>query len=337
MRLTPAAHAPRSDARLRRLAIWLGTLVVLGSTGGACAVPRSSPETLASAISIDIEAVPVPLTPQNPTRDGIGDFRYAGGLILTSRQTDRLHGLSDLVVSDTDRLTVVGDLGVFLDARLVFDDAARLVGLADASLQSLTGEDGRPLSDKEDADAEGLALLSSGDRLVSFERRHRILRYPAAGGSPRPVPAPDSAFPPNGGMEALAADPDAAGDAYVVGAEKTGDTWTCRLSAPTCVKGPSIEMPAEFGLVAIARLPGMRTAYLLRAYDATRGNRISLQIFQSTTRVATMDMARPLTVDNFEGLAAVPRADGSIRFFLLSDDNDDATQRTLLLAFDWRP
>jgi hypothetical protein len=33
----------------------------------------------------------------------------------------------------------------------------------------------------------------------------------------------------------------------------------------------------------------------------------------------------------------VPRADGSVRFYLLSDDNASAAQRTLLLAFDWRP
>jgi hypothetical protein len=50
-----------------------------------------------------------------------------------------------------------------------------------------------------------------------------------------------------------------------------------------------------------------------------------------------MDMAPPMTVDNFEGLAAVPRTDGSVRFYLLSDDNGLAHQRTLLLAFDWRP
>jgi hypothetical protein len=52
--------------------------------------------------------------------------------------------------------------------------------------------------------------------------------------------------------------------------------------------------------------------------------------------VARLDMAPPLTQDNFEGLAAVPRPDG-VRFYLLADDNALATQRTLLLAFDWQP
>ena len=43
------------------------------------------------------------------------------------------------------------------------------------------------------------------------------------------------------------------------------------------------------------------------------------------------------TVDNLEGLAALPQRDGSIRFYLISDDNFSKLQRTLLLAFDWRP
>jgi hypothetical protein len=50
-----------------------------------------------------------------------------------------------------------------------------------------------------------------------------------------------------------------------------------------------------------------------------------------------MDLAAPMTVDNCEGLAAVLRPDGGVRFYLLSDDNALASQRTLLLAFDWRP
>ena len=88
--------------------------------------------------------------------------------------------------------------------------------------------------------------------------------------------------------------------------------------------------------MSMKRLPDMRTVYLLRAYDVVRGSRISLQIFRSNTLVARMDVAAPLTVDNFEGVAAVPRTDGGVRFYLLSDDNGDASQRTLLLAFDWQ-
>lgn len=321
---------------LHRIELAAGIVIAVSGCGGGPARLSSSTAPIASS-SISIDAVPVLLNPKNPSETAVGDFSYAGGLVLTSGQTDQLHGLSDLEVTNTDRLTAVSDLGVFLDARLVLDRAGRLVGLADARLTALTGEDGKPLSDKADADAEGLAVLSSGDRLVSFERRDRIWLYPSAGGPPRPAPMPDSSFPPNVGMEALAADPEAGADAYVVGAEVSGDTWTCRLLETPCIKGPSVDKPGEFGLVALKRLPGSQTAYLLRAFDEARGNRISLRIFRSTSLVARMDLAAPMTVDNYEGLAAVPTNDGGIRFYLISDDNAFGRQRTILLAFDWQP
>ena len=323
-------------SRSRRLGITLGVGAVVIYMTAVWAAPQPSPADAIPRDAIDIDATPVPLSPQNPSQIAIGDFFYAGGVAFASRQTDQLHGLSDLIVTDGDRLTAVGDEGMMLDARLVLDGADRLIGVTDARLRRLAGEDGQPLLDKWESDAEGLTQLPNGDRLVSFERQHRIWLYPAAGGPPRRAPAPAVQFPPNAGMEALAADPDLGSDAYVVGAESSGDTWTCRLSSPACVKGPSLPKEKDFGLVAFTRLPGGRTAYLLRAFDEQRGSRITLKIVSSTTVVARMDIARPLTVDNFEGLAAVPRTDG-IRFYLLSDDNYSDAQRTLLLAFDWRP
>jgi hypothetical protein len=50
-----------------------------------------------------------------------------------------------------------------------------------------------------------------------------------------------------------------------------------------------------------------------------------------------MTMAAPLTIDNFEGVAAVLRPDGGIRVYLLSDDNGSPVQHTYLLTFDWQP
>ena len=60
-------------------------------------------------------------------------------------------------------------------------------------------------------------------------------------------------------------------------------------------------------------------------------------------RIDEMEIARPLTVDNMEGVAAVPGPGGRIRFYLISDDNFGTYngvptgQRTLLMAFDWTP
>jgi len=288
------------------------------------------------ALPIGVEAVPVPLNPQDLSQNRIGEFAYAGGIALKSRQTDRLHGLSDLEVTESNRLVAIGDDGIFFDAQLAFDSSQRLTGVTNATITALNGEDGRPLNEKVDTDAEGLAILASGDRLVSFERRDRILLYPANGVRPRRVPAPETSFPPNGGMEALAADRDAGTDAYVVGGEISGDTWGCRVST-RCVKASRIDKPEPFGLVSMKRLRGLDTVYLLRAFEPQQGSRISLQVFRSGHMVGRMDIARPLTVDNYEGVAAVRRSDGAMRFYLLSDDNGGDPQRTLLVAFDWKP
>jgi hypothetical protein len=45
-------------------------------------------------------------------------------------------------------------------------------------------------------------------------------------------------------------------------------------------------------------------------------------------------LSLPSTTDNFEGIAAVTTPDGGTRLYIVSDDNDNPRQRTLLLAFD---
>ena len=283
---------------------------------------------------IAVDAASVPLNPQDPSATSIGEFRYAGGLALSTSESDLLHELSDLVVTDSDHIVAVGDEGVRFDARITFDKNGHLVGIADANIARLIGENGRPLM--TGVDAEGLALLPSGDFLVSFERRPRIWLYPKTGAPPRAVPSPRASFRANEGMEALTADPDAGADAYVVGAEDSGATWNCRATT-SCTPGPTVDKPTEFGLVSMTRFPEGMTAYLLRAYDSSRGPRITLKILRGQSLVARLDLAPPMTVDNFEGIASVPGADGQRRFYMISDDNNNPSQRTLLLAFDWLP
>jgi hypothetical protein len=173
--------------------------------------------------------------------------------------------------------------------------------------------------------------------LVSFERRHRVWRYPAAGGLPAEAPFPLVSLPANAGIEALLLDPSRGPRAYIAGAEASGHTWQCELGVG-CEPGPAVAKDEEFGLVAARPLPNDATAWLLRSFSpATRNVLILLRITDSAGR--TVDEQRlqtPLTVDNFEGISAVPHQDGGVRFYLLSDDNSSMIQRTLLLAFDWR-
>lgn len=317
-----------------RLAAALASLALAACAQQAPALPTAP---LAAGPAIAVAAALVPLNPADPAQDRIGDFRYAGGLALSSADTARFHGLSDMAIRNGVDLTAVSDEGDLLKARLMLDKTGRLVGLEGARISALPGLDGKPLQGKLESDSEGMALLANGDMLTSFEQRHRIWLYPADGSPPRAAPAPDASFPANGGMEALGPAPDLGPDVYLAGGEESGQTWTCRLSAG-CTPGPVIAKPPEFGLVAVTRLPQGRTAWLLRAWDPVRGNRVILTVQDAQgAEVGRLDLARPLTIDNFEAVAAVPAKDGAVRFYLLSDDNFQSSQRTLLLAFDWTP
>lgn len=303
----------------------------------ACAQPQNLPRSpVAAGPGITIRVQAVTLDPADPAKIAIGRFTYAGGLILTSDDTSRLHGLSDLKIGAGGALLVESDEGDLLRARIVLDAQGRLVGVTDGKLTVLNGVDGNPLPTKQEADSEGVAELPNGDLLASFERHDRILLYPAKGGAPREAPSPDVKFPDNLGMEALAAYPKAGADAYVVGGEASGQTWICKLSGG-CIADRLVAKPAEYGLVAVAPLADGRIAYLIRAWDPVRGSRVTLTLLDAQgAELARLDLAKPLTVDNFEGLAALPGQSGDIRFYLISDDNFAPNQRTLLLAFDWK-
>lgn len=324
-----------------RLAAALAAAIALAGCAAPIAPLPAGPMPVGAAITVDAE--PVPMDPTDPARTTVGAFTYAGGLILTSRQTSRLHGLSDLKVTPDGSLLAVGDQSDMLEGRIVLDAAGRLAGIADATLISLKAETGADLfaGGQREYDSEGVARFGNGDILVSFEQHDRVLLFPKGGGLPRPAPAPAVTYTDNKGMEALATAPDIAPDAYRVGLEDSGRLFLCRLSA-ACAPDRTLDLDGS-ELVAIDNLPDGGLAYLLRSFSPLRGNVVKLKILDRDGRLLdSLEIARPMTVDNLEGLAAVARPGGAIRFYLIADDNfgfyngAPTGQRTLLLAFDWK-
>jgi hypothetical protein len=323
-----------------------GALVAATLTLAACVTARgvlpASP--VAGGPAVAVQTGPVPLDPADPGRITIGDFRYAGGIAVSSVETSRLHGLSDLVLSPGGRITAVSDDGDLFTASLTFDSAGRLAGITDVTLRPLMGADGRTLQGKVSSDAEGLTILGDGEIMVSFERSHRIWRYPTgAGRRPVPVamPAADmSGQGNNNGMEGLAAAPSISADGYWVGIE-SGSIWFCRLQIDckdiADLPGP----PAGFRLSSLTTGPGGELVVLHHSYSPATGSRIQVTIVAdpkgSPTMIGRFAMSPSSTVDNFEGIAVEQRPNGDWRLYLLSDDNFSANQRTLLIAFDWTP
>jgi hypothetical protein len=327
----------------RPWAVIPGVLAATALSLAACVTARvelpAAPVSAGPAIAI--QAVAVPLDPHDPAHVALGDFVFAGGVALSSNQSSRLHGLSDLVIQpDGDLLSVTDDGADLFTAELVLDDAGRLVGLTHAALRPLTGLDGQPLQGKAWSDAEGVTRLGGGDMLVSFEREHRIWRYPPASRrAPSSAPMPTTAMAENDGMEGLTAAPTVATDAYWVGVEP-GGIWFCHLRTQCDEVRGLPTPPPGYRLSSLTTGPGGELVILHHSYLPAIGSRIIVTVVAdplgAKRTVASFAMTQALSIDNFEGVAVVPRH-GGWRIYLISDDNFSASQRTLLLAFDWTP
>ncbi|MBI1405733.1 MAG: hypothetical protein GC145_06365 [Caulobacter sp.] len=315
-------------------------LLLAGCAGPAPVLP---PEPQPAGPGVQLVTTPVPLDESDPARVSVDGFTYAGGLAISDPITNRVHGLSDIRVTEDGRLLAISDLGDRFEGTLQFDANHRLTGLTDGKVWPLTRPDGQPVQGKREGDAEGLAVLASGDRLVSFERDHRIWLYPADGGPPRVAPKPDNLFSENEGMEALTEYPSAGPDAYVVGSEE-GESWLCHL-ASGCARFVNFNGPdLEFGLTAFAAFPDGSLVVVHRAFDPIRGARILVSIYaaaglkaKAPQPIARMTLQGSLTRDNIEGVALLTSPTGGTRLLLMSDDNASPSQRTLLMAFDWTP
>ncbi|MBU1346510.1 MAG: esterase-like activity of phytase family protein [Alphaproteobacteria bacterium] len=301
----------------------LGAASLMGAAACA-AIATSTPAPAAGPdVAVRIEARHVPL--------GVGGATlapgvlYAGGLVLRG---SALHGLSDLKV-EGDRAWAVSDFGALVRFNLRVDGRGRLNGADTAISRPLTGPDGAVLSPKANADAEGLAILPDGRVLISFERDHRIWSYGAeANDRPSRVATPDAAFPDNEGLEGLSAAP---GGWLALG--EGGGAWLCDEAA--CDPLDEVSPADDFRFTGADRDPEGGWFVVERYYSPpldmrVRVRRLSLEGVLSEPLI---ELRPPASTDNFEGIAAVATPTGT-RIYLLSDDNANPLQKTLLLAFD---
>lgn len=217
------------------------------------------------------------------------------------------------------------------------------MGVRGARILPLRGADGAPRAGKERGDAEALARHPGGGWIVAFERRHRLLRYAAPGaaatGAETLLPAPwPLGLAPNAGVEALAF---AADGALLALAERPAAGGAGGWLAAPGGGGDSFTYPADpfFRPAAAARLPGGGFLILERGYARAIGAKARVMRMaapRAGAAAAPREIARleaPLAVDNFEGIDAWRAQDGEIAVLIVSDDNFNPRQRTLLMLF----
>ncbi len=309
----------------------------------ACAAP---PATSHETTRLDLTGEPLTLPPDRANTARIGQVTWMGGLELRSPNA-RFGGLSALLISpDGTRVTAVSDKGRWLSFPLRHDADGYLIGVDAGTIAPLRGLNGKPLGDRWDKDAESLARLPDGSLAVAFERNHRLWRYgPGAeplSGIPTPLTPPIdlNALGRNSGIEALS---DLGGGnllAIAEGKEGAGES-PAFLKRGKQWHSLTYARDSDFRPTGAARLPDGDILVVERFFNVLEGVRIRLvRVPGAAVRpgvrlkgevIATL--APPLPLDNMEGVALRQGANGETLIYLISDDNFNVLQRTLLMLF----
>lgn len=326
----------------RKLYLAALSCLALAACAGAAITSQpwmgGAPQSPWQTAEVDTRAIGLGLPLGSQLAQGV---RFAGGVQILTPTLSPVRSLSDLKLIGDNSFVTVSDKGELVRAQIELDADGQLVGLGQWRSRRLTLADGQPIIDKSDGDAEGLTILANGDLLVSFEGNHRIWNYGPLDDMHLPVPVvrPVWPFDGNAGMEALASRE----NHWRVGGED-GGVWDClALSSATCtlVRMPPSEplKASDYRTTGMDRDPDGRGWWVVqRAYTPPLDMRAQVRRMDEDGSLGPVlvELKLPATTDNFEGIAATKR-DGKTRLYILSDDNENPLQRTLMLAFDVTP
>ncbi len=293
---------------------------------------------------VELTAFAVDLRPREPEEIRVGRLRYLGGIVLRSPD-GRFSGISGLrFVNEGARLLAISDRGHWISFAPLFE-GERLVGAGEAYVWPMLDETGARLR-RPAYDAESLTLIGDA-AYVGFEREHRIDVYRNLMGSDNPRPerfrdaATFGAQANNGSLEGLTLL--ASGRLLAIAEEpnddSTFDGWL--MSADGSTESLALFAVSPYKLTDLATLPGGDVVTLERRFSPVGGVGARLRLIPAA-RIAPSalldgeelaSMGADYTVDNMEGIAVRARDDRT-EIFIISDDNQNPLQRTILMAFE---
>lgn len=285
-------------------------------------------------------------------------LEFVGGLVMTS-QTKSFGGWSGLVMSeDGRRLLAVSDGGDWMTAELVYE-AGKPQALASVMIGEIAGLGGAALRRGRDKDAESVALLDGtlarGTVLISFERNHRIGRFPISERGLGPplgylrMPADARRIPFNRGIEAVAVlRVGPMKGAVLAFAEEmpdaqrnhTGWIWPGSIGGEPQRLG--LVNHDDFAVTDLAVLPDGNLLVLERKFRWLEGVRCRIRLVRGADikpgalldGELLLDADMSSDIDNMEGLAVSRNQRGQTVLTIISDNNyNNLLQRNLLLQF----
>lgn len=341
------------------MAIRYRSICVLAVCAAFAALPLTAPAARAASKNIEVSTSALLWNPENRSEMKTGKLSWAGGIEISSPDDD-FGGWSGLAVSaDGAAMLSVSDKGHWLSAILLYDERGRLSGMAEAKIAPMLGLDGKPVSGKLLGDAESLVIAPGatdslmGKAYVGFERAHRIWRYDleAYGAEAKPeqllTQRHFGRLNNNGGIESLELLP---------GSSPEKDRRILAITEDTLdplghIKGFIADGHdiAWFGVKArepysptdMAKLPNGDLLLLERRYSPLGGVGMQIRLIRSDALKpgevidgeVLVDVGQRYSIDNMEGLAIREDEKGNLYVYVISDDNFNPLQRTLLLMF----
>jgi len=336
---TPRAKVNNRGARAQGVRLFLGVYLI-------CSIAAASGAAAQDQTSLGLTSTLLTPAPNILDTAQPGKITWMGGLVLRSSDP-RFGGLSGLLVSpDGTRITAVSDKGHWVSFALRADENGRLAGVGAGRISPLRGLKGEPLANRWDKDAESLARLPDGSLAVSFEHNHRLWRYESG---PSPLSGVPTPFEPpldlralgrNTGIEALS---EFGKEGLLAIAEGKEDARQSRAFLLRGGRWHDLTYAHEKGFrpTALAPLPDGDILVAERFFNLMEGVKIRLVRVPGETvqpgahllgeLIATL--IPPFPLDNMEGLAVRQAPSGETLIYLLSDDNFNLLQRTLLMVF----
>ena len=273
-----------------------------------------------------------------------GRLRPLGGLSI-NRAAIGFGGYSGLHLDAGLGLTVISDTGRWFRAQLLMQ-GERPTGLGPPTRGMLRDGSGEALRRGRTTDAESLARQPDGTWLVGFERWHRIRAFTAldAPGSFFEAPPGLDSAPPNGGLEALAVLADGRLLAITEFQNDPAEPALRRawVGRPGAWRATSYRPAAGFAPTDAAGLPDGGALVLERRFALIEGGFTGRLVHVPPAALAaTPIFGEPLLnfppdgpAENYEGVTVLPRGD-ALWVALITDDNENAFQRSLLLLYAW--